>query len=499
MKRFRLVFWFALTAVLLSLPTGAGAVADVVSADPPNYKVLVLTEGAAGDVHAQYRAIQKAGKGIYLTEEVRDGMDSANKFNDKQLAKYRAVVFLNTNGDVLGDAEQTAFENYFKNGGSFVGIGTAVETESSWQFLTDILGARTATTLAAPAAIGATNIKVAGTGGITVGSTITVESESAAVSTVGTAGETGTGVTLTTPLTADHATGAKVGLQKPAVQSATVKVFDRVHDASKDLPQYWDAHRRTGTTSPTNVRGVSHVLAHGRRGSVRPAAAGPDARRHRRRHDGRRPPGLLVQGLPGRPLVLHRARQHRRRLRRRPDARTSRARSAGPPGQSDPVYSDCGATVLRNYQQTKISAPPNLQRADRLRPAPGRPDHPDRAHRHRAPAQPGDGHDARSSPTSPTRALPLTQRIYTNSEDGLYGPAVDNNFATNKWVYLFYSPQTVTDVKLSDGSIVTQTTPTDELAGHRGVEDRVGSVRRLLPALALQVRRGRRGDPRAWT
>ena len=28
---------------------------------------------------------------------------------------------------------------------------------------------------------------------------------------------------------------------------------------------------------------------------------------------------------------------------------------------SDPVYSDCGATVLRNYQQTKIGSPPNLQ------------------------------------------------------------------------------------------------------------------------------------------
>ena len=41
----------------------------------------------------------------------------------------------------------------------------------------------------------------------------------------------------------------------------------------------------------------------------------------------------------------------------------------------------------------------------------------------------------------------------------MYGPAVDNNFATNKWVYRYYSPQTVTDVKLSDGSVVTQTTP----------------------------------------
>ena len=57
-------------------------------------------------------------------------------------------------------------------------------------------------------------------------------------------------------------------------------------------------------------------------------------------------------------------------------------------------------------------------------------------------------------------ALPRRMRIYTNSEDGLYGPAVDNNFATNKWVYLYYSPLRVVDVKLSDGSIVTQDTPT---------------------------------------
>ena len=41
----------------------------------------------------------------------------------------------------------------------------------------------------------------------------------------------------------------------------------------------------------------------------------------------------------------------------------------------------------------------------------------------------------------------------------MYGPEVDNNFTTNKWVYLYYSPPTVKDVTLSDGSIVTQTTP----------------------------------------
>ena len=42
-------------------------------------------------------------------------------------------------------------------------------------------------------------------------------------------------------------------------------------------------------------------------------------------------------------------------------ARPSRGRDrSGRRGVADPVYSDCGATVLANYQQTKISAPPNL-------------------------------------------------------------------------------------------------------------------------------------------
>ena len=46
----------------------------------------------------------------------------------------------------------------------------------------------------------------------------------------------------------------------------------------------------------------------------------------------------------------------------------------------------------------------------------------------------------------------------------MYGPEVDNDFNTNKWVYLFYSPPTVEDVTLADGSIVTQTTPLNDPA-----------------------------------
>ena len=129
-------------------------------------------------------------------------------------------------------------------------------------------------------------------------------------------------------------------------------------------------------------------------------------------------------------------------------------------GQSDTAYSDCGATVLRNYQQVKVSAPPNLNEPIGFDQLPdGRILQTSRRGDVRL-HNPATGTTVQIANFADP-AVPLTQRIYTNSEDGMYGPAIDNNFATNKWVYLYYSPQTVTDVKLSDGSIVTQTTPNE--------------------------------------
>jgi PKD repeat protein len=120
-------------------------------------------------------------------------------------------------------------------------------------------------------------------------------------------------------------------------------------------------------------------------------------------------------------------------------------------GQSDPVYSDCGATVIANYAQSFVAAPPNLSEPigfDVLPDGTGRVIQTDRRGGVRL-------HDPATNSTTLLATIP----VYTNSEDGGYGPEVDNNFNTNKWVYLYYAPPTVKDVKLADGSIVTQTTP----------------------------------------
>jgi PKD domain len=74
--------------------------------------------------------------------------------------------------------------------------------------------AKTATTLASAASAGDSNIKVASVANITAGEPIRLEAagnaaqEFATVQTVGTAGATGTGVTLSAPLTSAHANGA---------------------------------------------------------------------------------------------------------------------------------------------------------------------------------------------------------------------------------------------------------------------------------------------------
>ena len=67
------------------------------------------------------------------------------------------------------------------------------------------------TTLAAAASIGATNIKVGSVTGFVAGMAITIDTganaEPATIMTVGTAGATGTGITLTGPLANNHASG----------------------------------------------------------------------------------------------------------------------------------------------------------------------------------------------------------------------------------------------------------------------------------------------------
>ncbi len=74
-------------------------------------------------------AIQKIGteKGFDV-----DTTTKSSNFNDANLRKYKAVVFLSTTGNVLNAVQQAEFERYIQAGGGYVGIHAAADTEYDW-------------------------------------------------------------------------------------------------------------------------------------------------------------------------------------------------------------------------------------------------------------------------------------------------------------------------------------------------------------------------------
>lgn len=59
----------------------------------------------------------------------------------ESLDRYTAVVFLNTNGEVLTGAGRAALERYVRGGGGFLGVHSAAATEYDWPFYGDLVGA----------------------------------------------------------------------------------------------------------------------------------------------------------------------------------------------------------------------------------------------------------------------------------------------------------------------------------------------------------------------
>src|SRR6186713_314452 len=70
-----------------------------------------------------------------------DTTEVAEDFNEENLKKYRAVVFLSTTQDVLDPLQQNAFMRYIQGGGGFVGIHAAADTEYDWWWYGKLVGA----------------------------------------------------------------------------------------------------------------------------------------------------------------------------------------------------------------------------------------------------------------------------------------------------------------------------------------------------------------------
>jgi type 1 glutamine amidotransferase len=123
-------------------PTGGAQRARCLDATAPSgTRVLVFsrTEGYRHEsIEAGVSAVRGLGERYGFTIDHRE---ETGAFQTDSLSRYSAVVFLNTTGDVLDDAEQTALESYIRGGGGFAGVHSATDTEYDWPWYGQLVGA----------------------------------------------------------------------------------------------------------------------------------------------------------------------------------------------------------------------------------------------------------------------------------------------------------------------------------------------------------------------
>ncbi|MEU4409819.1 ThuA domain-containing protein [Streptosporangium sp. NPDC023963] len=124
----------AMVGAAMFVPTAAQA------ADPA-YQVLVFSKTAGfrhDSIPAGLQAIRDLGSANNFTVTATE---DAGAFTASNLARFKAVVFLSTTGDVLNGTQQTAFESYVNGGGGYVGIHAAADTEYDWPYYGNLAGA----------------------------------------------------------------------------------------------------------------------------------------------------------------------------------------------------------------------------------------------------------------------------------------------------------------------------------------------------------------------
>src|SRR6266436_5455384 len=113
-----------------------------VSGQTPAFKALVFS-ATAGFRH------DSIPNGIALIQALAatnnfavDATEDATLFTDANLAQYKVVIFLNTTGDVLTNAQQQgALQHFLEAGGGWVGVHAAADTLHNWPWYGRLVGA----------------------------------------------------------------------------------------------------------------------------------------------------------------------------------------------------------------------------------------------------------------------------------------------------------------------------------------------------------------------
>jgi glucose/arabinose dehydrogenase len=370
--RFRGGAVLGLLAALLICALGTGTA----HAAGPLEKVLVFSKTVQfrhDSIPQGIAAIQALGAQNGFTV---DATEDSTKFTDANLAQYDVVVWLSTTGDVLNDTQQAAFERYIKAGGGYAGIHAASDTEYTWPWYGQMLGAyfRNHPNGTPTATVKIEDADEPSTTGVPASWTRADEWYNYQKPNDPVVGGNQAGIPDYSPRTS----GVHV------LATVDESTYDEVDDSTEadDHPVSWCSNFDGGRIWYT---GLGHTQS---------TFSEPDFLKH------------LLGGLK--------------------TAAGAVPADCGPMRSSPPTSSDFElATLAKGVDKT--GEPISLAVL------------PDRRVLHTA----RDGRVWLTTPNS-TTSLAGTINVYSHDEDGLQGVAVDPDFATNKWVYLFYAPRLTT-------------------------------------------------------
>lgn len=103
---------------------------------------LLVFSKTEGWRHQSIEAGQEAIKLLGQQNDVEVTItEDAAMFTSDTLSSFSAVIFLNTTGTVFNNDQRSAFEEYIQNGGGFVGVHSAADTEYDWPWYGNLMGA----------------------------------------------------------------------------------------------------------------------------------------------------------------------------------------------------------------------------------------------------------------------------------------------------------------------------------------------------------------------
>ncbi len=158
-KFFKILGWTLLTFVVLLFAAGSLFIYKVKNGFPVSYETekpsisipadkpaILLFSKTTGFRHGEsidasklvLRNLCHKNPSWHLYETEAGGI-----FNPEQLAQFEVVIFNNSTGRVLDDAQQAALEKYVENGGTLMGIHGAGDDSHHWDWYEkNLLGAK---------------------------------------------------------------------------------------------------------------------------------------------------------------------------------------------------------------------------------------------------------------------------------------------------------------------------------------------------------------------